>query len=281
MTVTVRELLDSRPVENIGGKNSAVRFFSVERDSPTLTTPDEVALLFGSNDLPQKGEAFPGTTLEAVDYRIRKFEGQTDLFHVTWVYRDATTGGVGIDLQPNEVGYVEVSGNVEAHFEDAWRSLSSAEMTQLVASGGMYPYGNNTVFSDIGGSHVDAAGEPVSVMRRRMNVTVSVTTATKPTQFGLWGQFVGRRNNTEFGGAPIGSLVYTGAGFRRFDDGRWTVDHSFVLDSWYHMAQVAWRNMRGDVGLGGDGKAEWVWFVQPFPDFGNFYAIDPYFAGQV
>jgi hypothetical protein len=281
MTVTVRELIDSRPVEFVGGKNLAYRMFSVEQDSPALSSPDEVAALMGSNGLPKVGDPFPGTTLEAFDYRIRKFDGQTDLFHVAFTYRDPSGIGAAIGKQPGEVGYVEISFDARADFQDNWRTLTREQFDGLVASGGPYPSGSNSADFDIGGSPVDAAGEPVSVLRRSVVLVVGVTLDHKP-RIGDYFPFIGRRNNTEFGGAPVGSVLYAPPRGRRVDVNRWNVEHQFVVDDWYHMLQQAARNPRGEVILDAEsGRASNVWFSQPFPSFGNFYAIDTNFAGEL
>lgn len=279
MTVTVNELIDSRPMSSVGGRFTAPRMFSVYRDSPALSSPDEVVLLFGSNGLPQKGDLFPGTTLEAVDYQIRRYEGQTDLFYVEWTYRDASFNGVGTDKQPGETGYLEVSTEVSASFVPMWRQLTRTQFLELVAPTGLYPYGNQSSF-DIDGNPVDVAGEPTSVLRRKVTLVVGVTTNQKPN-LAVASQFIGRRNNSIFGGAPQGMVLYTGNSAKRMDAAKWSIEHRFELDEYYHLVQTAYRNPDGRPKLDEDGHAANVTFVQPHPDYGNFYAIDPNFAGQV
>ncbi len=281
MTVTVRELIGSRPVDFQGGQRTSVRMFSVEQDSPPLSSSVEVEALFGSNGLPQRGDTLPGSTLQAFEYRIRPFDGQTDLFEVIWQYRDAGGGYVGVEKQPGEVGYVEISATIAGEYQDNWRYLSKAHFSGLVASGGTYPNGSDAGEFDIGGTSVDASGEPVSTLRRNVRLSVGVTTDVFPTVEQYF-PFVGRRNNTTFWGAPAGSIVYVGTSINRSDVRRWNVQHEFVLDEFYHLLQQAARNPRGEVVLDAEtGQAKNVWFKQPFPDFGNFYAIDPNFAGKL
>jgi hypothetical protein len=281
MTVTVRELIGSRPIDFQSGRRTSVRMFSVEQDSPALSSSVEVEALFGSNGLPQQGDTLPGSTLQAFEYRIRRFDGQTDLFEVIWQYRDAGGGYVGSQKQPGQEGYVEYSSIAKAEFIPAWRTLTRTEFDELVKQGGLYEYGEDTAFPDIGGSGIDAAGEPLSLMRRTMEITLGVTTEVFP-QTGQYFPFIGRRNNTTFLGYPPGSLLYTGADVSRQDIAAWKIGHKFVVDDFYHLVQNARRNPRGDVILNdSSGRADYVYFVQPFPTFGNFYAIDPNFAGLV
>jgi hypothetical protein len=281
MTVTVREMLDSRPFEYTGGKKIAYRMFSVEQDSPALSSPDEVINLMGSNGLPKIGDTFPGTTLEAFDYKVSKFEGQTDLFLATFIYRDAGFQGVGVTKQPGEDGYVEYGAEVSVEFQPAWRRHSATEFEGLVQASGIYAYGGDSAFIDVAGDGIDAAGEPISIPRRTITLTLGVT-VNQPPSLGYYTAFTPRRNNTVFGGFPIGSLLYTGANVNRIDTAKWNVEHRFVWDQYYHLVQNAHRNPNGAVRLlDSTGKAEYVWFVQPFPTFANFYAIDSNFAGLV
>lgn len=288
MSLTVRELLASRPVESTGGILSAVREFVVYDDASPITDPIDVFELFGTSGtpdtLPAEADFFPGsTTLVATDYRITKFDGHADTFKVEWKYADASTGGQTI--QPGEPGYVDVSADVGGEWVDGYRQLTASQIAAIVASGGSYPYGGQpATLVDIGGTPMDAAGDPVSISRKQITLTLGVTFSGVPNLATPY-LFVGRRNNALFSGAPQGSLLYLGAGISRISINRWTQTHRFLLDQFYHMQQFPYRFPDQTAVLSsyasGIVAATTVFFRQPYPDYGNFYSISPFFAGVI
>ena len=290
MTVVCREAYRTRETSTQGGANNGSRSFYVYDDGAgtPLTSSLAVRLLFGTGSpdpLPQYGEQFPGAAspFVAYDVRIVSLEGANDVWQVDWQYRDAPVGGVINTLQPQDVGFIEFSCTGQAVFEDQWRSLTSAQLSALVASGGSYPNGVVSSEVDIGGTSIDSGGYPVSgPLRKTVKLSVTETRDGFP-DMGYLMSFVGRRNNVPFAGAAVGLVVYVSPQVSRIGPYKYRYTHEFVLDNQYHMVQAAFRQPDGSVQIGTSGgtsgKAQYVYYRQPFPNFANLYAISPYFAG--
>jgi hypothetical protein len=279
VSVKVHERLESRDVSRIGGKLTARRQFHVFDDATPLATPGSVIVLFGSNGLPYYGEEFPESpNLRARDYRLSLVAGHRDLWAVEWEYSEAELATFP-QRQPGEVGYTEVTARTIANFVDAWRVLSKPDIANKTKAGGDNQYGAGSTV-DIGGTPIDAAGEPLQDVVRQIEIQITEVVGGV-SSFAPYLEFVWRRNNSTFLGAQIGQLLYLGAQINRIDVAKYQFTHTFLLDRWWHMRQRAtkWSDGRTPLmDVNGRKHAESVTFVQPFPDYANFFAMSPNFT---
>jgi hypothetical protein len=284
MSIQVHELLESRAFSRKGGKLTGTRSFHVWDDASPITSPEALRLLFGSSGLPIDGEAFPQSpNLVAKDYDAAKVAGHSDLWLVRWEYSES--GIVQGQLQPADPGYCEISANITAQRVDAWRMLTDSELASMTASGGDWAYGDGNFDEDIGGVSIDAAGDPLSSVVRQVEITISEVRLGIPNlSFTL--PFVWRRNSNRFLGAPIGQLLYAGCTVNRIDINKFTFDHKFILDRWWHMRQLAVTDAFGKVDTMDIGSEEnpravaaTVLFVQEFTGSADFFALSPNFSG--
>lgn len=283
------ETLDSRSLSDEGGRAIGSRRFTIFNDTTgggsTLTNPEDVIALYGTSDgsgtqLPLKGDPFPAfPELIALSPRLSRVPGHTDVWQVDWQYR--TSNWVPTDLQPEEVGYVEYRSRATGKVVDVWRTLTAAERSALFGVGGNWEAGTGTVINtDIGGTQVDIGGVPVSVPTFSIEITLGETTNQTPDE-GYLVQFLNRRNNTTFRGAPVGMVAYIGYDTARIDLGLWRVTHTFVLDPYYHLVQIPVRNPDGSVAIGSSGYAALVYYRQPFQGGADFSAISAAIAGVI
>ena len=294
MSITVRELLDSRSVAKKSGKLSARRSFHVYDAATPIQTPARIAASFGANGLPAFGEEFPEAPgLIARDYDLALVSGHNDLWLVTWDYSEIEPGG-GISIpekEPGQPGYIEVSASVSASRFPAWRILSESDISALVRSSGTnpgpYPNGDAITPADIGGTAADVNGEPINDVVKQLEITITELRNGMPDLSDLLG-FIWTRNASRFLGAPVGSLLYQGCAVNRVDVNLFSYQHKFGYDRWYWMRQVPIRNAMGDVvpkpipivpgpGLPPYNVADTVFFVQGFPDKTDFFNISPRF----
>lgn len=283
MSVQVLEQLGSRDVSKSGGKLTARRSFHVWDEAAPLATPGTVVVLFGTGGLPVYGETFPESpNLQARDYRLSRVDGHRDLWLVEWEYVEADLISSTVpEVQPGEVGYVEITARITAGFVDAWRALTTVELADLTKAGGKYPFGNNNASRlDIGGTPIDVAGEPTQQIVRQIELQVTEVQSGIPN-LTAYLPFTWARNNVAFMGAPIGQLLYVGANVSRIDVAKFQWQHTFVLDRWWHMRQQPYKWPDGKVptmGPVGSKVAESVFFVQPFPSYANFFAMSSNFT---
>lgn len=287
MALTVIEAMQSRSVSTSSGESSGSRAFHVWDDAAPLTEPGQVAAYFGTNGLPIYGDVFPNldVNLIASDVSIKRLDGHIDTWRVEWVYKEAPLSPLQ-QKDPLDVGYVEVSGDARGEFVDVWRAVPASSIASMATLGGPYAFGTPVVpfQTDIGGSPIDVAGEPVSALVRQAEVEFGVTMDYVPNM-GFFGAFVGRRNSVAFNGAGIGKVLFVGANTRRIGPWKWSVGLRFLADENYHMRQAPRLNPDGSPQLGsyvnGGIHSSYVYFVQPYPDFANFYALSPYLTGVV
>lgn len=292
MSIYVVEQLNSRNISRTQGKLKATRTFHVWDDATPISTPNEIARLFGSNGLPYYGEPFPGTTnIGAVDWSIARLDGHADLYVVTWEYQEFSGGGSITapppPAGPDEItaaathGYVEVNATLSASHVDVWRVFDRATMIAMCSSSGPFPKGLPP-FTPIQGTKVDSGGHPVSYILRQFDLNISLV------RDGKWNianmlSFVWKRNDTTFLDCPPGSVLYVGCYVNRIGERKFQFAHRFVYDQWFHMRQAPMRDMNGEVFLAvrsstdPSSAAEDVRFIQPFPDLTELRRIDPIF----
>jgi|TARA_R100000458_G_C8268137_1_gene242993 hypothetical protein len=259
------ESIDSRSIQTSGGRGSGTRVFHVSG----YTTAGDVFAALGTADgsgniLPRKGDQhpdFPG--LIAKDFQLARVKGQTDLWQLTWSYEVISQGFINApeqpvpDQLPNELGYVEISAEIRAEFFLAWRA--DPVIPEL---------GNPEPDKNIEGEPVDAAGVPTSLQRNIQELTVTENVNVLNLDGFRQARF--KRNSTPFFGSPAGTLLYRGASVRRVGVDVYQVAHSFVEDEFMHLQQQPLIEPPDMTPRLKDGKAETVFFVQPFNNTFNF-----------
>lgn len=229
----------------------------------------------------------PSVYLILRDWTITRDPQVEGGWHVTLMYRDGTGEVLKPGLQPNDDNYVNLRLSSEARLVDAWRQwITQAEFDSIILNK-TYPevrpiYRPGTEASDIGGTKIDIAGNPTSVMRPVQRMIVDITTTRFPQLRFLRG-FLGKRNRTPFLGTDPYTAVFTGGEASQMQPGRWIVSLNFDVDQQYHLQQVVARNASGyaQTDSGGEttalttGQAAIVSWVQPFPMVADFRLIHP------
>lgn len=281
----VYELNTSRKYLNNEGKPRAERQFVVVG----AATEGDVVALFGTT-LPGEYENYPNDgalpyDMLAFDYSIIKEPMAVSTWQVTMRYRAEIGSNSGFnnptsqELEPSQVGYRTARLSMQADFRDQFRQFSSVTALQLAAK-------NTTGSNDIGGSSIDVAGIPLSVLHHQQNITILITDSVLPNSFSIADQ-IGTRNNSIFLNYATGTLLFTGCNAETIPEvGRNSIEYQFVYDQAYHCLQYATRANNGSPILNTTtsgnllaGSAKHVAFKQPFPFTSNFYNLSNYFGG--
>jgi hypothetical protein len=267
MAVEYVELQETRGYSESGGRVTASRKFRVWDDAATLTTPKAVRDLFGST-LPEVGELFPEEkVIYCTAYSIRSVPDTLGVWEVDFTYENSEPG----EKLPQEEGYVQITIDYAAEFRDQYRT------------GVTIPTNGTATGSDCGGTKIDKAGVPLSVLVRMSDITIveTVSAASFPDRSTNIRAARGRRNLVSFQGAPIGQVLYTGATATRIGIEKFQITHRFRQDEQYHMIQSPRRNQLGQVQCTADAqsvfRADYVDLVQPFPGFANFNLLSENF----
>jgi hypothetical protein len=267
MAVEYVELQETRGYSESGGRVTASRKFRVWDDAATLTTPKSVRDLFGST-LPEVGELFPEEkVIYCTAYSIRSVPDTLGVWEVDFTYENSEPG----ERLPQEEGYVQITIDYAAEFRDQYRN------------GVTIPTNGTATGSDCGGTKIDKAGVPLSVLVRMSDITIveTVSAASFPDRSTNIRAARGRRNLVSFQGAPIGQVLYTGATATRIGIEKFQITHRFRQDEQYHMIQSPRRNQLGQVQCTADAqsvfRADYVDLVQPFPGFANFNLLSENF----
>jgi len=264
------EALESRSFQTSGGRGGGTRVFHASGYADAGSLFDALGQTVSGVRLPGKGEAhpdFPG--MVAKDFNIQKEAGHTDLWKVVWSYEVISTGFAAgppqpvPEVLPNEVSYVEISAEIRAEFNPAYRS--DPIIPEL---------GDPELGVDIEGDSIDAAGVPTSLQRNIQEITVTETVVNPDLD--VYRSFRFTRNIRKFFGSPAGTLLYRGASIRRTGLTVYQVSHSFVEDEFMHLQQeplIEPPDMKPKPDPNNEGKALTVSFVQPFPRTTNFNLI--------
>jgi len=248
--------------------------FHVSGYSDPGSVYDALGTTVSGERLPAQGDVhpdFPG--MVAKDFAIKREPGHTDLWTVTWSYEVISSGFRAAPAQsiperlPNEVSYVEISAEIRAEFFLAWRSEPSIPELGIPELG-----------VDIGGTPVDAAGNPTSLQRNIQEINVTETVVNPDLD--VYRSFRFTRNSRKFFGSPAGTLLYRGASIRRTGVTVYQVSHSFVEDEFMHLQQeplIEPPDMTPKSDPNSDGKALNVSFVQPFLRTTDFNQISQNF----
>ena len=206
--------------------------------------------------------------LYAYKYDLTKESGGTDQWRATFSYRRYApldrTDSNGLTLGPETVDFSDVSARCTGSFTDVYRANVSI------------PHDGEPSGGDIGGDPVDAGGVPTSVMRTQYELTVNVTkNGDSLTGFS---ESVGKRCTNDVVGLDGAATLYMGAAIQRIGTNLFSVSHTFLYDSQYHLIQAPDYLPDGQPDLGTDpdvpselGHFKTVRHVQPF-DQGS---IDP------
>lgn len=267
MAVEYIELQETRGFSDNGGKKTASRTFHVWDDSTPITSPSGVRSTFGSS-LPDIGDLFPDETVVfAVSYSIRHVPEARGVWEVQFNYENTEPSG----KLPQEEGYVQITIDYRSEFRDMWR------LSPTIPTNGTQ---NN---NDCGGTSIDSAGVPLSVLVRMSDITITetVSAASFPARSLAIRAARGRRNLTTFQGAPIGQVLYQGAQASRIGLEKFSITHKFAQDEFSHMLQSPRRNQTGEVDYGPDAqqnqRATFVRLIQPFPGFADFNLLSENF----
>jgi len=269
----VIEKLESRSIQSSGGRGTGTRQFYASG----YTDPSQVFKTFGtavgSLRVPDKGSSYPSIPgLLAKDFTISPVAGQSSVYDVTWTYEMLSTEFLAApeaeppERLPNEVNYVELSSEIRTEFMLAWRSEPRT------------PFGGDPdPDDDISGTPVDAGGTPTSIMRRRQELILTETVTS--VDFGRISSLTFKRNSNKFLGADPGRVLYRGASVRRTGVAVFTIAHSFVDDQFSHLEQQPLIDQNGlAIDEDKDGHADEVYFIQPFPNKGDFDSLSPNIA---
>jgi len=281
----VYELNTSRKYLNNEGKPRAERQFVVVG----ADTEGDVVALFGST-LPGEYENYPNDgalpyDMLAFDYSITKEPNAVATWQVTMRYRaeiganQAFNNPTSTLLEPNEVGYRTARLSMSAEFKDQYRKFNTVKLMQNTAR---LFYESN----DIGGSSVDVAGHPLSVLSYKQNISILITDSVLPASQEIAAQ-IGTRNASLFLNYPAGSVVFAGCNCETIPEvGRNSIEYSFVYDQNSHYIQYPIRNENGvliyaETASGGIAKGSVlkVYNKQPFPYTSNFSNLSQYFSG--
>jgi hypothetical protein len=259
----VVEALDTRSLSSSSGGLTGSRTFHVYSDNPAVPITEPASIKLGDGTLPRYGDLFPGEVdLYATTFQIESVPDSGYVWRVRWNYSNGGGGEVPeepIVVQPVVPGYVTFSMEYGGQWRDAWRS-----------GPGLTLWRSNYANQDIGGTKVDAGGEPTSVWTPQHTLVVeeTVTAASMSSRSITIRDKVGKRNERAFYGASIGTLLYEGASARRVSLLAYSITHRFRYDEWLHAAQQPRMNSQRqpDVDLiGGQLHASNVRWVQPYP----------------
>ena len=176
-----------------------------------------------------------------------------------------TTSSGGIDASAQ---YSKHEASVVVEFVDAWRVNATAPASL-----------NTPAEVDIGGTPIDTMGEPLSVMRRKQEMTFTVRLASGSINKTTILALIGKRNNATFLGGTAGYVLFHGFRQSRIGPDLYDVTYVFTWDEWAHLRQVPARDsdLQTKKGTGTyANKAYEVYWKQPFPSTGDFTTLPGY-----
>jgi hypothetical protein len=296
--MAVRELTSSRNISYNEGQPTGIREFHCH---PYATEQEVVALIGVSGGLPGKMFDWPSSTLEVFpvqgsdlrvfDHSIRRDPNVTQAWIVTVTYRQRgyrASVSTNFQMWPNQPGAATKRLDYLAKYEDAWRqwerTIEIEFNVRLLDENQVPRYAPFTPESDIGGSKIDAAGYPTSILRYTLKLTIDLLDDTAPD---FPPSLIGSRNSKRFLGVDRGMLLFIGVNSVELPNGFFNASYNFEVDSFFHLKQVPKRQANGYVVLDlpanaddvtATGQAKIVSYIQPFPRVADFYTISPRFA---
>lgn len=264
------ETFDSRTTSVDGGKQTRTRRFIVYANSGSGEVIKSTNLAVSLTGVAY-GDTHPeNPLLRALGLSVRVLpETGRAAMEVLWTYRRGELDDVEPD-DPEAPEYQSVDLSGEAQFFDVFRQDAA------LPSGGNPPAGK----PDIGGTPVDVAGEPISLLlvtgafRVQRNVALSNYSAVQLLDL------TGTRNNAPYLGFPTGAVLYGRPQASRIAQGVMRVTHQLLVDrDRLHLRQQAQADSEGvklSISVpGGEGgsHAERVYHVQPFPLLADFSVL--------
>jgi len=273
---SVREYEESRAINTSGGRGFGSRVFHCIGYEDISDVFALIGNTVGSVDVPQIGSQHPTLPgLMAVDFSVEPVGGSYSnqsgevgyIWKMTWQYEvvsvDLSSGGGHSGLQPNQIGYVEITSQIRAEFVPLWRN----QIRSFPGEG--QPDGDD---DEVGGTPIDRAGTPISVQRNIQDLTITET--VNVPDWTTYRNFRFKRNSGTFLGAPAGKVLYKGASVNRTGIDIYQVSHSFVEDNDFHLQQTPYVDQEGQpIDKDDDEHADFVYWVQPFGNLGDFNAI--------
>lgn len=217
---------------------------------------------FNLADIPQWGSVHPDIgdiIVQSVSVQ-REQQSESELYRVDCTYKPAPGTG-----SPSNV-FTGVSSGISATWVDVYRF--GATLPASIDTPAQY--------TDIGGTHVDVAGSPISQMNRTQTFRTSHHVDGVPNMAAFF-MFTGRRNSATWQGFVKGHLLYLGCTIDRVNSEHYRVQHDFLFDNSGHLRQSPGSLESTDPKFDQHGRpildaartVKTVVWVQPFPDTFN------------
>lgn len=180
-----------------------------------------------------------------------------DTAGVVW---NGTVTYTWVEDEDNEAAFTQTDMNTVINFVDVWRV------------GATWPNLSSPGNGDIGGTPVDACGQPVSATV--YNQEISVVNIKPNAQTGTVLANIGKRNTETLFGIAAGYVLFVGASARRVAPSKYEVTYRFIYDGAGHLRQIPARDVDGQPLLNapdgnGNATARHVMARQPFPQTAN------------
>jgi hypothetical protein len=194
--------------------------------------------------------------LFAYKYQLDTIEGGVEQWDLSFHYRAVSPtfqSTFALTNGPMQVGFQEVTARTITNFVDAYRANPT------------FPTNGEPTDADIGGEGVGRGTTPTSVLRRQLEIVVSIT-QIPPIDIKAFAEDTGVRCQSDlFGGLPGSAILYQGASLRSIGIDLFTVQHSYLYDNFFHLIQTPVLDSIGNPIRDEEGRHATVKFVQPFP----------------
>lgn len=161
--------------------------------------------------------------------------------------------------------FTQIDMNTVVNFVDVYRVGASFPFSASSPGNG-----------DIGGTKVDAAGEPVSATVYQQEI--SVVNIKPDDQRANIIAALGKRNSASFLGFNQDYVLFLGASARKTAPGKYEITYRFLYDGAKHLRQICARDVDGQPLLdapdgNGNATARHVMARQPFPETNSFAGL--------
>lgn len=220
--------------------------------------------LYNQDDPPVLGNLLP------LEYNVKTDLEGPNKFIVTWKYGLETIQPDTDDNNPGDPDFIDFSIVQRPVAVDTWRA------------GVFTTTGTDSIETDIGGTAVDSAGEPITTFITQQDLQIQVrSTSFDNIPIGTSLALLGTRNSQAFFGAQPGYLLYTGLSTQRDGVNSYNTTLTFTFDSQAHRRQQPQRSSTGEViqeikNEGEDNQrraATTVHLIQPFTFTADFTAL--------
>lgn len=194
-------------------------------------------------------------------------------WQVRFDFENSGQNGPGNEDPPDvdEIGFTDWNTDTSGKFVRIWRDFGDISPTPGVGTTlpGDYPR------VDIGGTKVDAAGEPQDEALVTTNLTIERVVSGLPN-LSVYRELANKRNTDDiFGDTVAGRWLYKGCSTTRLDVEKYRETHRFAWDQWFHLRQQPLVQDDGRAKSDGGARpaAETVYWVQPFTEMGAFAVL--------